>query len=440
LKRLAERAIVYHNHYAGSNFTTSGTASLLTGTLPWTHRALQANGVVAKPFVNRSIFHVFQDYYRIAYTHNTWAFTLLNQFQKDLDELLLPRKLFLASIDNLVGTMFRNDGDLSSLSWTRDIDIETGYAYSLFLSHVFGPIQEQQIAAVKPLFPRGIPTSFDNRTGFLLEDAVDWLKNRLPAIPQPFLGYFHFLPPHSPYRTSSEFYRRFARDGFKPVEKPIDVFAENGTSTETMGLRTQYDEYILYADKYLGELFDFLQASGLLETTWVILTSDHGEMFERGMAGHSNPSLYQPLVRIPLMIFEPGRQMGLNIDAATSAVDLLPTLARLTGHAIPDWSEGEVLPPFAEASPGRSIYSVFAKKNDPSAPLTVASTALIRDDYKLLYYFGYRDPEVKELVKLYDIGADPEELVDLFSLRTDVRAQMLSELKTTLVKVNEPYL
>src|SRR5512141_2623194 len=44
LSRLAERAIVYHNHYASSSFTSPGTASLLTGTLPWTHRAIRGGG------------------------------------------------------------------------------------------------------------------------------------------------------------------------------------------------------------------------------------------------------------------------------------------------------------------------------------------------------------------------------------------------------------
>ncbi|MEA3352154.1 MAG: sulfatase-like hydrolase/transferase, partial [Chloroflexota bacterium] len=39
LAKLAEKAVVYHNHYAAGNFTTPGTASLLTGTLPWSHRA-----------------------------------------------------------------------------------------------------------------------------------------------------------------------------------------------------------------------------------------------------------------------------------------------------------------------------------------------------------------------------------------------------------------
>ena len=38
ISRLAERAIVYHNHYAGGNYTTPGTASLLTGAQPWPSR------------------------------------------------------------------------------------------------------------------------------------------------------------------------------------------------------------------------------------------------------------------------------------------------------------------------------------------------------------------------------------------------------------------
>src|SRR6266508_3062077 len=41
LTRFADRAIVYHRHYAAGNFTSPGTASLLTGTYPWTHRAFQ---------------------------------------------------------------------------------------------------------------------------------------------------------------------------------------------------------------------------------------------------------------------------------------------------------------------------------------------------------------------------------------------------------------
>ena len=57
IDRLAKRAIVYHNHFAAGNFTTPGTASLLTGVLPWTHRALNLNGKIADPYVTK-IFSV----------------------------------------------------------------------------------------------------------------------------------------------------------------------------------------------------------------------------------------------------------------------------------------------------------------------------------------------------------------------------------------------
>ena len=66
LARLAERAIVYHNHYAGGNFTAPGTASLLTGALPWTHRSFHHAGRVDKAFVTDNFFTAFDTYYRLA--------------------------------------------------------------------------------------------------------------------------------------------------------------------------------------------------------------------------------------------------------------------------------------------------------------------------------------------------------------------------------------
>src|SRR5512140_3847408 len=79
LTSLAERAVVYHQHYATGDFTTSGTASLLTGTLPWTNRALEGAGRVAEAVVEQNIFRAFPHHYRIAYTHNPWAQILLTQ-------------------------------------------------------------------------------------------------------------------------------------------------------------------------------------------------------------------------------------------------------------------------------------------------------------------------------------------------------------------------
>ena len=443
IARLAKRAVVYHNHFAGCNYTTSGTASLLTGTLPWTHRALRPKDLVAAPFVNRNLFGVFPDYYRIAYTHNGWANILLEQVQGDLNELVPWKKLFLDSYDSFIHNWFTNDEDTASVAWTRNVDIrDAGYGYSLLLSHLYQAMQERKDPALLKMFPRGLPSTGDISSHFLLETATDWIGDRVTRLPRPFIGYFHLLPPHGPYNTTLEFYNRFRADGFRPVSKPADVFSEGVSYEELLKRRTEYDEFILYVDREFGRFYDGLESAGLLDNTWVVLTSDHGEMFERGISAHSTDSLYEPVIRIPLLIFEPGRQTGVDILDHTSAVDVLPTLAHVTGHPLPDWTEGLVLPPYAESSPdpNRSIYVVRAAKNPPSSPLTRASTMLVKGRYKLLYFFGYEDRGFQELVKLFDLQADPEEMNDLSLAQKDVTAEMLAELKSKLAQVNKPYL
>lgn len=441
LARWAERAIVYHNHFAASNFTTSGTASLLTGVLPWSHRALADNGKVAEPFVNRTAFHAFEDYYRIAYTHNPWAFTLLDEFGNEIDDLVAREKLYLKSYDDFVSELFSVDEDIASVSWVRDMKSQDGYAYSLFLSHVDTQLQKMWYAGLGHEYPFGLPCRAIGNY-FLLEQAVDWIAHELSVIAQPFFGYFHFLPPHSPYRPPREFMNRFEQDNYRPIEKPVDVFVAQQSDRSTSKSRLRYDEFVLYADREFGRFCDQLERSGLLDNTWVILTSDHGEMFERGIIGHSSDTLYQPLLRIPLMILEPGRQQRLDVHTPTSAVDVVPTLAHVTGHAIPSWTEGIVLPPYASADPdpSRSLYALRATRNDPAAPLTVASTMLVKGRYKMMYYFGYPELAVPELVKLYDIQADPEEMNDLVLVQRDAATALLTELKAKLADVNRPYL
>jgi arylsulfatase A-like enzyme len=442
LARLAQRAILYHNHSAGSNFTTPGTASLLTGTLPWTHRALGPNHQVDGRFVTRNIFTAFQDYYRLAYTHNGWAFTLLRQLQAQMDELVPRGKLFVGSYETFIESLFRNDDDIATVSWTRGMKVgEEGYAYSLFLSQLYKVLQQGKVANLEAAFPRGLPTTGSDNA-FLLEYAVDWLGDLLATIPQPFLAYLHFLPPHHPYRTSIEFFERFKNDGFEPPSKPEDVFARRLAGEDPLKDRLAYDEFILYVDREFARFYSALEDSGLLENTWVVFTSDHGEMFERGIIGHSTQVLYEPVVRVPLLIFEPGRQQGLEITTPTSSVDLLPTLAHLTGHAVPEWSEGVILPPFdgSGSDPQRGIYVVRAHNNEANRPLMQASVTLARGRYKLHNYFGYQPYGVDDFTRLYDLETDPEEMVDLSKSHKDVAGELLAEMRARLKVVDEPFL
>lgn len=440
IARLADRAIVYHNHHAGGNFTTPGTASLLTGVLPWRHRAFYLGSPVVDTLAEKSIFHAFQDYYRISYSHNPAVVTLLNQFSSGVDEII-PLERFLLNSDERIKKLFSKDNDIALTAWARTIKKADNSRYSLFFAPFFDTYQKEKFEPYLKQFPRGMPSIYgDNR--FTLEMLIDWLSAQAKVLPRPFFGYFHFIPPHDPYATRADFVDAFWNDGFKPVEKPDDLFYTGPPSDKMAELRRLYDEYILYVDSEFGRLFDQLEKSGTLEDTWVVLTSDHGEHLERGIAGHLTQVLYEPVIHIPLMIFEPGRNARTDVHVPTSAVDLYPTLLHITGGAIPEGLDGLVLPPFSDAiaSSNRSIYAIKTLETLPNDPLTDVTVMQIKGSHKMMYFTGYKELQGKERVDLYDLAKDPEELDNLFSEQSNLGRSLLDELKAKLLEMNKPYL
>lgn len=441
LARLAKRATVYHNHFAGGNYTTPGTASLLTGTLPWTHRALGFNDPAIESFSRKSIFHAFDDYYRVAYSHNTLVNTLFDQFFNDITEYVPQDQLFIFN-DSFIRKYFPNDEDIATVSWARAIKRSEGFSYSLFLSQLYEKYRNGKVGEAARNYPYGLP-NINNDNYFTLEDGISWLADRMSGLPKPFMGYFHFLPPHFPYKPRKDFAGVFSNDSFEPIIKPEDFFTEGRSNEFLHKWRNVYDEFILHVDSEFARLFDALEKSGILDDTWLVFTSDHGELFERGIWAHSTPTLYQPVIRVPLLVFEPGSQSGRDVYENTSAIDLMPTLLHLTDHPIPDWAEGRILPPFTTEilQTGQPVYTVNARRNKPTAPLTEATVMLVQDNYKLIYYLGYNDYGAgDEYYQLFDIRSDPEELTNLTQTKKDTTSHLLSIIKKKLDEKNEPFI
>lgn len=443
LARMAENGTVYHRHYSGGNFTTPGTASLLTGTYPWTHRAMRLSSRIANDKKRNNIFRLFDQHYRIAYTHNPIADIHLQDFIEDIDYLKPQSELFLQN--NLAfDRMFPNDFDLASVAWERIVNKgDDGYSYSLFFSNLYESYTRGITKDLSGLFPDGLPKASGN--DFLLEQSVDWVMTQLDSLRQPFLGYFHFLPPHHPYNSRRDYAGRFRDDGIDYlINKPKSIFSElsGDVNLQYQGReRRQYDEFILYTDGELGRLYDYLRESRLIDNTWIIFTSDHGEMFERGIYQHRTPVLYEPVIRIPLLIIEPGQQERKDIYTATSAVDVLPTLLKVTGQEIPEWIEGIVLPPFSETPPQeRKVYALDATASPEDGTLNPASVMMVKGKYKLTYYYGYEQLKSSgPLFELYDLDNDPEELNDLFDPGSDFSMELQSELLEKFNEVNKPY-
>jgi arylsulfatase A-like enzyme len=430
LERFAKNSTVYYNNHAGGNFTSSGTASLLTGTYPWTHRAIHLHGTVSENLTNRNIFNLFSSngYFNIAYSHNLLVTSLLNQFRDSLDEFPETRELCLAD-DEFADRLFPND--YNAAFWSEWLTLRGGETppsslyFSMFHRMLRYARKRMITGEYGDLFPKGVPNL--HNLFFILEDAIDWIIAQLGSLPQPYLAYFHLLPPHEPYLARKDFIDRFD-DDWVPVPKPTS-FATEGHSEEFLNYnRREYDEFLAYADSEFGRLYDYMLRAGVLDDTYVILTSDHGELFERGIRGHVTPVLFQPVINVPLIISKPGHIAREDVFTPVSNIDILPTMLHATGQQIPNWCEGDILPTFGkDSSYGKEVYAIEAKSNPKFSPLTKGTVAMVKDEYKFIYYLNNEETGIE--FELYNLQNDPEERVDL-----SVSNQALAaELKNILI-------
>ena len=120
LKRLAEKAIVYHNHYAGGANTTPGTATLLTGQYPWSHGAMKRTPAIMDPHsITQNIFTLFKQfgYHSVTYTHNPLAEKLLQQLVKDISVFSPWREHYLGFKSSAFPFEFPKDFKNANIAW-----------------------------------------------------------------------------------------------------------------------------------------------------------------------------------------------------------------------------------------------------------------------------------------------------------------------------------
>ncbi len=432
LERFAERSTVFHNHMAAGNFTSPSTASLYTGVYPWAHRALHLYGSITNRYFHQNLFSLFKSHYTTTvYTHNELVEVLLHQLRDDLHRWLPGAALSLGT----GGLLNRLSSDRNVAVWAENVVRGTfdQPRSSLVLSSLLDAWKRRWTgdldAAWKEDFPRGVPSSVTYN--FLLEDAMDWILAEAGKVPKPYLAYVHLFPPHDPYRTRHEFVDMF-NDGWSPAPKAAHFFSL-GTPDDELGThRRKYDEYVAYVDHTIGRLIDRLESAHLLDDTYLIVTSDHGEMFERGIWKHDTETLYQAVLHVPLLIAAPGQTRRRDISLPTSTVDLLPTLAHLADLPVPEWIQGQILPGFGGMDPSseRPIMAFEAKRSSKWNSLTTATAAVRIGRYKLCQYLGY--PGLENDVELYDLDNDPEERDDLATDRRGLAADLQAVLRDNL--------
>jgi arylsulfatase A-like enzyme len=441
LERFAQRATVYHNHHTAANFTTPSTASLFTSVYPWTHRAFDLDGLISPKVRPHNLFSLLEGaYYQAVFSQNILADMLASLYNQYLNRHLGPDAFTLAGT-TFYNHMFPKDAVYGLKSYDQFL-FKRDEAHGSLLLSIFNDLNSmlgERLASrrLADVYPYEPPRLANTDLYFLFEDATQGVMDMLSSLPAPFFAYIHFMPPHEPYTPTRQFLGTFD-DGWTPPELKKHRLAA-GVSQQRLNERRQtYDEFIANLDAELGRLLDHLEHEGLLKSSYVIITSDHGELFEKGEHGHSTPLLFEPVIHVPLVIAAPGQTQRQDIQDLTSNIDLLPTLAHIASLPVPAWTQGQILPGLGgQADSQREVFVVEAKKNTAYAPLSKATLALIKGQYKLVRYMGYR--HYRDEYELYDLEKDPQELVNLYP-EHPVAKELQDKLEISLQQADQPYL
>ena len=242
------------------------------------------------------------------------------------------------------------------------------------------------------------------RSGSVVVDrALAWLEQSAKTdANRPFFAWVHLYDAHAPY-TPPEPYRTRHADAL-------------------------YDGEIAFVDAQVARLLAFLQENRLADSTIVAVAADHGE----GLGDHGEQThgvlLYEPTLRVPLLLRAPGLPGGRVIETPVGLADLAPTLLGLLGVK-PDGAKP------ADAMDGRNLSAALRQGAEPAEAELYAET-----EYPRLFgwsgLYALRRGKLKYIAapraEMYDLSRDPSEAANLLEPQArrgdlDVRLSRLQE-------------
>ncbi len=173
---------------------------------------------------------------------------------------------------------------------------------------------------------------------------------------RPFFLWVHYIDPHFPYAPPEPWTDKFQDDAHYDGKEKIRLFDHGHREMLGIGRKkildgrddlgfyvARYDAEIAYVDHEIGVLLEHLRGEGLLERTLTVVTSDHGESLgEHGYYfGHGRFG-FQPGLRVPLLVHQPGVLEPHVEEAPVELVDLMPTILEAAGVELEEgrWMQG----------------------------------------------------------------------------------------------------
>jgi arylsulfatase A-like enzyme len=239
----------------------------------------------------------------------------------------------------------------------------------------------------------------------VVDAALSWLEARRGF---PTFLYVHTMDPHVPYAPPPPFDRMFEPHPAPghPAQDPRTDYLE---PADRERLIAQYDGDIAFGDQELGRFLEALKSRGLYDRALIVFLADHGEEFlDHGKWLHGR-SVFDELIRIPLIVKFAGRRgAGQRVTQQVQAVDIVPTVLANEGVPIPTGLAGRPLQ--------RVLEGTAAKKPAVSeiSHRGIVAQGVRTESDKYIRRFG---PEQDELY--FDLVKDPKEQTSLLDAQPE---------------------
>ena len=292
-----------------------------------------------------------------------------------------------------------------------------------------------------------------NSAGVLFDNSDVWLNRNKD---KKFFLFLHTYQPHAPYNSPPPFNTLFidVKKAKWEIGNMTKILYEdkdprdsqrfrNLTPEERENIVALYDAEIRYTDECLIKpLVEKLKKFNLYERTMIIVTSDHGEEFLDHMAWLHGHTLYNELIRIPLIIKFPfSKHKDLKIDKFVRITDIMPTVLQEAGinHSSHEFDGKSLLETIRNNESRDRVYiaDIGAKNYPPELPSRIA---ISQNEFKLVLnndfglppeqYFPCPPPIAQ--VELYDLKKDPQE-------KKNISREKIEMVQSLLKKIYELY-
>jgi len=286
-----------------------------------------------------------------------------------------------------------------------------------------------------------------------LTDRVIHMLDGIEAADAPFFLHVPYLEPHPPYFVCPPYDTLVDPESLALPDQGTDegrpvwqkaVQEQLGTAkardADIRQMIAIYYGMIAYTDAQMRRLYTALAERGLLENTWIIICSDHGDYAgEKGLFMKSE-SLYECLLHVPLIMVPPPEvrwPRGQRVSGLVDLVDLFPTILSLAGVSIPEYVQGKDLLPWVKSgarTPLRDLlfaqvggYQGNLKTTAPSGLPESGRRAGLVQGVRSERFSYMRDPDYGD--EAYDLRRDPWEVVNLLGREKGAAPPEVSELR-----------